>query len=292
MHLWHTLADTAPISSQQEGKWWRKKQHSFCSHFYSVPISGLIRNSLRTRGSLIRHFENKAQNVAFIVSALVLRWRRIWWNQIFMCSIELQKGGGRRDRKASILLSGLQALAPTQTDYKLNIWAQKGRVCVCICVENRGKRKQSVVQGKQEGFTSTGAAFVCEAQGDDMEEGGGHYQGALSLRVMMALLFTSRFLASGAGLISQAERRSWSRLVWPGTWADEIILQRINLLPPLCQPSTRLHHLPRSRFTHLVVSRDFAVCRFQISSKKKKERLLRGPDRAVTSLSSQLSFHL
>lgn len=37
------------------------------------------------------------------------------------------------------------------------------------CVKTRGKGKRSVIQVKQEGSTSTGAAFVREAWGGDGE---------------------------------------------------------------------------------------------------------------------------
>lgn len=61
-------------------------------------------------------------------------------------------------------------------------------------MEKRGKGSSLSVQGKQEGFTSKGVDFVCTAQGDDMEEGWGHYQGALSPRVIRAHLFRQPFL--------------------------------------------------------------------------------------------------
>lgn len=49
------------------------------------------------------------------------------------------------------------------------------------CVQKGGKGSSLSVQGKQEGFTSTGAAFVLEARGDDMEEGG------VTIRALLAL---------------------------------------------------------------------------------------------------------
>lgn len=60
---------------------------------------------------------------------LVWRQERIQWKQIYMCSIDLQNGGGRRDRKASILLSWQQA----QTDTK-SASEPREEGCVCLCV--------------------------------------------------------------------------------------------------------------------------------------------------------------
>lgn len=54
---------------------------------------------------------------------------------------------------------------------------------------------------------------------------------------MRALLFTRPFLASTARLgneeIGQAETQSWSCLVWPDTWAHEVIVLRVNVADPL-----------------------------------------------------------
>lgn len=125
-----------------------KKLHCLCSHLCSVPICDLIRYSLRTQSSLPRHFENRAQNHAVpLISFLhfnkgclsvgvTVRWKRL---QIFICSIELQKGGGRRDRKASILLSRQQALAPAQTDTNST---SELREEGWVCVRTHGEKRQ------------------------------------------------------------------------------------------------------------------------------------------------------
>lgn len=52
---------------------------------------------------------------------------------------------------------------------------------MCACVQKRGKGKRSVIQVKQEGSTSTGAAFVREVPGADMEGGGGLLSGRSEL---------------------------------------------------------------------------------------------------------------
>lgn len=92
-----------------------------------------------------------------------------------MSSIEL-KGDG----KASILLNEQQALAPTQTDNNSTSELRE-EGCVCACVYKRGKGKRSVIQVKQEGSTSTGAAFVRKAPGADAEGGGGLLSGRSKL---------------------------------------------------------------------------------------------------------------
>ncbi len=186
-----------------------------------------------------------------------------------MCSIDLQKGGGRRDRKASISLTRLQALAPTQTDTNS---ASEFREEERVCGEKRQRKRSG--HPRQTGKLHFHRCRFCVWGGRDDKEEGGVIIRALLARQWWGCSFffffppaVSWLQKPGREEISQSEQQSLSCLVWPGTWADEIMLQRINLPPPPCQLSSRLHHLPRSRFTDLVVSRDFAA-RFQISSKK------------------------
>lgn len=76
-----------------------------------------------------------------------------------MRSIDLQK---------DINIADSAALAIAQTDTN---WASELREEGWVCGETR-ERKCSAIQSKQEGFSSTGAAFVRESVGDDKEEGG------------------------------------------------------------------------------------------------------------------------
>lgn len=88
--------------------------------------------------------------------------------------------GGRKKRQKGINTAEWAAgSGPSPDRYKLNLSSE--RKGVRVCVQKRGKGSSLSVQGKQEGFTSTGAAFVREAQGNDMEEGG------VTIRALLAL---------------------------------------------------------------------------------------------------------
>lgn len=140
-------------------------------------------------------------------------------------------GGG----KASILLNEYQALAPTQTDTN-SACEPREEGCVRACVKTTGKGKRSVIQVKQEGSTSTGAAFVREAREADREWGGGLLSGRSELSdegTAFHQPFLGFYRQAANEEISQTETQSPSCLVWPDTWVHEIILLRVNVASPL-----------------------------------------------------------
>lgn len=100
---------------------------------------------------------------------------------VLYVQIDLQKGGRRRGRKESILLSRQQALAlaPTQTDTNsASELREEGCVCVywcvcvCVCGETRGKGSSRLSKANRKASLPQVQLLWAEAGGDDKEEGG------------------------------------------------------------------------------------------------------------------------
>lgn len=158
--------------------------------------------------------------------------------ELFMSSIELKEGGWK-----SISIAEWAASAgPNPDRCYLHIWAQRGRVCVCaqcvcVCVEER--QREAIGCPSKTGRLHFHRCRFC-ARGS-----GGWYGGRWG--IVISRLWAewwgrcfspdlSRLPRPGRAreeISPDRDAESRSCLLWPDTWAHEIILLRVNGAGPL-----------------------------------------------------------